>query len=186
MSGSSPLRTTLKSGLRSARASNDNSTAAQPRVLTGLHGYTPFTTQITNSLNTGEAIVRSVRWTHSPASWRVVTWMVNSSLSSPTLRLRSSGSTVVPNDYATIRSQIEEFDSLSLSCGSHKYDIDLTVWLHAATIAPGSPHQDNSSEWKLSPPGNPARVLRSVFETTWAKTSLPRSGGRDWVIVGTG
>jgi len=186
MSGSSPLSRTLKSGLHSARASNDDSTAAQPRLLLSeRHGYTPFMTHITNSLNAGEAIVRSVRWTHSWASGRVSNWMVNSSLSSATFRRRSSGITVVPNGYTTIRIHIEELDSLSSSPAGHRYDIDVTVWLHAATTTPGSPHQTKSSEWKLSPPWNPARALRSILEASWTKRSLPRSGG-DCETVGTG
>ena len=180
-----PMNRTLKPGLRSAKETNNASTASQPSLFIGTAGYSESMTQITNSLNTGEVIDWRVWHIHRWDVERQTIVASSSNLSSTTLCFRSSGVSTVPNGHNGTSTWIQEFDSPSSSTNRSQYDIDVTVWPHAARRTCGRSHQDNSNERKLSPPGNAARPSESSLESALTKASLPRSGG-DWVIVRVG
>ena len=77
--------------------------APQSSPLSGTHGYPVVKSLITNSLNTGEVIVRSVREIHSWTNERLFVVMFNSNLSRTTFRPRSSGISMVPDGYLATR-----------------------------------------------------------------------------------
>ena len=171
--------------------SSNASTTFQPSTLSAVTGYDGFhgniVVRIENaiSLNRGEVIVWRVSWTHRCTCERLYSWMLSSNLSSTAFRLRSSGAAMIRNGYITTSMWIEGFElPLVLFHVYHKYDIDVTEWLHASKTGRGLPHRNNSIERKWSPPGNAARPSKSSLEYACAKTSLPRSGG-DCLIAGT-
>jgi len=67
----------------------------------------------------------------------------------------------------------------------HKYDTDVTLWLHASKTTCESIHRNNSNERQFGPPGSAAKPPGSPLESVCIKTSVPRSGGNR-VFTGNG
>lgn len=133
-----------------------------------------------NSLNWGEAIDRSASQTHSATGRRLDNRTVSSGLSSTTVSLRSSWCALIPSGHIAICAQKGGFDSqLSTFRMYHKYNTDLTVWLHAVMKACEGSHRHNSNQMEVGstrerPEGvgeHTARlyVRQNEFATKWRR-----------------